>query len=347
MYQVTASSFEDVLNGIYEKKDIRYTGKWLVDTDATKLELRCSQELRDKTQTLTERYKTQFPKRNTSNSPLISVPCLDHLFIRNNKNGYELSYSEFLVSATLSPKEYNLSSNIRDTPLDMGIMGGNEEATPYQCINDSLRGDFPCQYSGTRTIYGMTCEVVSLFPKNGEDKYEYVFGFAQNKGYLPVYIYIKFPGDVVSEAVITDTKEFSGDRWFPMRSVKRLMQSGKTIRTIVYEVNAISIDQHFSKQNFEIILPPNSQVTIAGVDSQWQNVEHEMTVTPDMFIDLHNSCIKFAKEYNAKMTIPPSQIPNQKLNAKFILFRCFLIGVGLCLVLYGIFLKIKQHQSFH
>ena len=338
-YRVVVDSLEEALKGSYKEKNFHFGGKWYVSNDYVRLEQTCDPlvfaDVKKSLDNLQVRKDDQ-TNRETSGAKTISIPCTNRLIIRNNNNGLELSYSELLTCATLSPvKEQNLDSNIESTPFDFGVMGANEVMSPYRCISDCLNGQFTGQYEGAQSVHGMVLEVITLFPENG--KFEHKYGFDPKSGFLPRYVSIKSPNDVILEAVMIDVKEFPDGRWFPIEVVSLTKLPGR-IAGGYYKVEDISVDRKIPDDVFLINIPKNATVTVANVDDQWAKLDEEMTVGPETLEDLRTFCKNFARAYNEErmpFAIEQSAFTYTKL-------RVLSIIIGIAMVVYGLYLMIKK-----
>jgi hypothetical protein len=260
------------------------------------------------------------------------------------KNLYRMSYAEDGQVANIYPGGIREGEyGIEHSPFDMGVMARNEYSSPYRYLQYCIQGRFSGKYEGTQEINGQQLEIVTFSTKTSGNQPSMKFGFDPKQGFLATYIsdYDDRTHEPTYEAFILETKQCSGDRFFPVKSVvvyRELehfrINDGK-YWVDSFEVTELDVDTPPDSNLIQIELPKGTQVTAPSFKSQWMNVEEEaILVTPQEIEQLHQNCIAYGKAYLARRQNPFSNFTEPNLT-RGMWIKAILIVVGLILIVIG------------
>jgi hypothetical protein len=193
---------------------------------------------------------------------VVRVPFSSEEFLDNGSKQFRLSLIG--LHANIS-NEQAPDPGVQLTPFDMGIMGANEVGHPSRLILGSLDKKYYCRADSP--VAGTNTQVIHY--STHPDQYEYVFSFDPAKNFLPVQIRREriTPGPGAEFAVhTTRAEQFSGGKWFPMRSVLIWQHRSEKGPFSVREINVESLtaDTPPPESDFVIDLPAGTNISDGG-----------------------------------------------------------------------------------
>ena len=262
-----ATTVEDALAARFVGKQMTHYGLWLVNGANTRYELLCAPTVKSAVEeALREKRKAIREERSKGRSEsTISVECVDELYLKNDD--YYMSYGPLILSANLFSKETARPVGIRKTPFDMGVIGADEISNPGRFLKDCLGGRFVGRFFGTERIGKAELLVTTVECKGFAD---YKYGFDPNRGYVLAYYASKDnkSGRRYEEAFVTDIKQCSEGRWFPMRSVVISYSDPKAPLAITeFRVVQLDVDHGVAQEEFYLDIAAGTQVSIPGVSA--------------------------------------------------------------------------------
>lgn len=147
----------------------------------------------------------------------------------------------------------NREKNPGITPWNMGVMGPNEKNNPGKLVLEFVQTKKSIELTEGE-VDGTPVLAIKL---TDHDKRQLTFSFDPEGGFLPIHI--DFFGK--SELFITDVKECTGNRFFPMRSCE-LTPNKKTGKVNVREirVTTLDVDSKPDEDLFALQLPSGTRV---------------------------------------------------------------------------------------
>ncbi len=297
-----AATAEEALAGRFIQKEVMNRGRWLVNGPNVLYELLCTPEKTEQT----ERIKKETAERDKKDldsgkqlpdKSVVWVPCVDTLYLRNVS--YSLRYGPSTLAATLFNKTDNDGAGIRITPFNLDFLGPDEYSSPASYFRDARARQWPANFDGTKRINGVDTLIARVGPS-----LEATFGFDPARGYLLVYFsYMNAEsGNAYLEAYVTEARECSGDRWFPMRTVV-IDNPGSSPPFNVKEVTVLELDVDAEPHadRFRLELPAGVHVVKAGGSEaagyDWEEIRHRETMRIDDLAALDKRCVEHGRRY--------------------------------------------------
>jgi len=237
----TAESLDSAVDGQLENVDAETTGVWVVDRDRLRYEL-------IRPQHVVQQEKEQ--------NRLRIVPLR---VVKDSKRG--VYFNEMIHGGTVYHPGHT-GRPLEVTPFTMaGAMGAAAGLDLVRSVRRSLKDDrIWARYEGKRTIDGVPLEMVRFGVTDDDDQSDLVYLLDPARGFLPVQLWIQRPdGTVHSKAVVTDVRQCTGDRWFPMRCVyfrartEDAMQGAGSVT--VFQVTDLNVANRPSDDAFVVTIP--------------------------------------------------------------------------------------------
>lgn len=244
-------------------------GTWVVDSGSTRYELDLDDEV----------YARRFKRMEETGANSMSVPFPDMKFVA--KGPLQLSYSASIGVATVGARDPKRGPMI--TPIDMGIMGFDEQWNPAERIRHALREGATCKLltpAEGRHAGMIVVEVAKASRRaNAKPKGTMILTFDPRRGYFPVEISLCAEGRPPHTSIfVTKLRECRNNRWFPERSVE-IDRSGDGPRCAVREivVTRLELDRPISIDELAVGIPSgvaindgktNGSQFVAGNDFQ-------------------------------------------------------------------------------
>jgi hypothetical protein len=192
--------------------------------------------------------------------------------------GQGIRFSPTLHGGGFRPPDSN-GPQTMITPFDMiGSMGKDERMHPARLIHESFEEDDVSCRVGTEEVDGRDLVVVSHVYPDAVERPRHTFWFDAERGFLPVRMIREFddPKERLVKTVVTEVRECSNGRWFPIRTVKVCFpapdQAEKSIEVFDLRVTELDVDTPPSDDMLAIEIPkgaqlhngvePNSQIAI-------------------------------------------------------------------------------------
>ncbi len=198
-------------------------GTWIVRKDEVKYELEVDptvEQQRVREAIAAETAKTKDTPAKGRVTVALGMKFVSRRVLWNGTNG--MSYTPLMAAGALfRPDERGPSISI--TPFDLvGMMGPDESRHPGSLIAARDKTDgVTCRFAGSDDVGGRNLLVVSYDETSGKQQVRSRYWFDPERGFLPVQMTRQYddPSCTRTKVVVTDVRECSGGRWFPMRSV--------------------------------------------------------------------------------------------------------------------------------
>jgi hypothetical protein len=253
--------------------------------------------------------------------------------------GQGIRFSPTLHGGGFRPPDSN-GPQITITPFDMiGSMGRDESLHPARLIHESFdEEDVLCQVDGIEDIEGRKLVVVSHTYRDSPERARCTFWFDAERGFLPVRMIREYddPKKRLVKTVVTEVRECSNGRWFPIRTVKMGFpapgQAEKSIEVFDLRVTELDVDTPPSGDMLAIEIPkgallhngvePNSQITIQA----------DRRIGVKDFDEL-GECMGIRREerFQEVEQMQPVELSDAPMSAR----RWYLIGGGVAILLAG------------
>lgn len=178
-----------------------------------------------------------------------------------------MRYSPMLSGGGLLPPD-QAGPEINMTPFDLvGMMGRDESRHPGSLIEQSKnRSGISCRFDGTEQVRGRDLLAVTYDDSSGTHNVRSKFWFDPERGFLPVQMTKQSdnPNSIRTKVVVTDVRECSGGRWFPMRSIKILSrgprQPDKELDIFELVVRQLDVDTPPTDKMLAIDIPKGARL---------------------------------------------------------------------------------------
>ena len=154
------------------------------------------------------------------------------------------------------------------TPFDLaGMMGPDERLRPGYLIEQIQESsEIKWRFVGSEKVRGRDLLVVSCDDTSGTDKEHSKYWFDPERNFLTVQRTHHYddPSHVRTKVVVTDVRECSGGRWFPMRTVKILTpgpaQSERELEVFDLTVKELDVDTPPSDEMLALDIPEGARL---------------------------------------------------------------------------------------
>lgn len=188
-----------------------------------------------------------------------------------------MSYTPMLFGGGFLPPDQP-SPGIVMTPFDLvGMMGRDECFHPGNLIEESKkRTGVSCRFAGLELVRGRNLLGVTYDDTSGRYNVHSEYCFDPKRGFLPVQVTKQSENhkQVRTKVVVTDVRECSGGRWFPVRSVKVLspgpVQRDQDLDVFELTARELDVDTPPSDAMLVIDIPKGARLH-NGIDPQSQS----------------------------------------------------------------------------
>jgi len=232
-YEVTygsAQSPKDALAGKVVVRD-KLLGTWVFDGQRERCSLVNEKDRgdREKVDEQRSRPAVAAPPEGPGMATATAMPSTQFI----DDGNIQVSYSPEIRVANVSTAD-NRQANSGITPWNMGVMGAGESMSPGKLILEFVQNRKDVALVGDEMLNGVRALTVKL---TDAEKRTVRISLDTARGFLPIHM--DFSGDF--ELFITDVRQCSGGRYFPMRSCE-LTPNKKTGQVTVREVRVVSLD---------------------------------------------------------------------------------------------------------
>lgn len=236
-------------------------GVWIVRKDQVRHEINLDPTI--EREYLADAYARAAAKADTSDGTIhVSVGrrLVSRKILWDGARG--MSYSAAINGGGLFPPD-TAGPGIGMTPFDLGgTMGPDERIHPGYLIEKSQESsEITCRFVGRERVRGRDLLVVSYDDTSRTDKEHSKYWFDAERGFLPVQRTKQCddPKHIRTKVVVTDVRECSGGRWFPMRWVKILSpgpaQSDRELEVFDLTVKELDVDTPPSDEMLALDIP--------------------------------------------------------------------------------------------
>ncbi len=195
------------------------------------------------------------------------------------------------------------------TPFSMGVMGPGATKTPAWLIDDWLEDGRGIDVRNTKGASGRELVSVRL---NEDAGGHMLYAFDLDRGCLTERIVHQLgsAGSGNMELIITDMRECTGGRWFPMRSVRMdgpVDRPDEQRDVTILEVVDLETDKPPAAEAFAIKVPARSHVNERSDPRTQFYLTEPMTVTPEKLPELLDRAmlqLKRHQDYRAAKAPP-------------------------------------------
>jgi hypothetical protein len=293
----TAPTLEHALRGDSISVAATADGVWIVDSPAVCFDLKCDPALIEQAM---EKAREQLP---ASGGTVAGPPLPSKGFLDDGR--HQLMYSRVLKGGNVFQPD-NRTSGISLGPFDMGAMGVNEAGIPGRVILESFSTSKPAVLEGPLGLVPDGLVSVTVRSTSHEaDSWKRSFVIDPQRGCLPVEIryYGEDGGSLVGLAVMTDAKECTRGRWFPMRSIAVLNPSSvgdtRHVREIV--VTSLDVDTSPPPQEFSIAMEAGSLINDPSVSGSQMAIREPRSINVTELAELSDSLRRRASDRRANV----------------------------------------------
>lgn len=199
------------------------------------------------------------------------------------------------------------------TPLDLaGNMGRDEERHPAKSILKSKEdAAIRCVFRGEERIDGHDCEVIDIdeqiLPGKDGSWHRTVY-FDTERGCLPIKMemWVSTP-DAVTTVRVTDVRECSRGRWFPMRTVKvrrsKGAQADEHLDVTEIKVTQLDLDHRPQRSDFTIAVDGGALLNDNVHRGGQLVIASNRAIGLDDLDELSGHIVKAAERNNSDVTV--------------------------------------------
>ncbi len=300
-----ADTIEDALKGDFHEPTTRIGqteyGLWLVNGEKVRFDLTNDEATLKATREKMRSPEPQDVTPQEDGSNLMSIPGSAHYYLANAE--FTLRYGPVISCVNIANKKVH-QMGIRRTPLDMDTLLKGGIATPAWSIRTALKGEIVpsfdgskhyngrrhVQYDGTEEVNGVRTMAASVGPTPDSMMMKYFLD--PRRGFLPVHHWSRDPrtGEKMLALFITDVKECSGGRWFPMRSVViSNPDSNGPFSVTEFKVTKLDVDNPPPDDQFYVDVAAGTQVSVPK-EPRLVNLKQDERIGLDQLKPLYDRC---------------------------------------------------------
>ncbi len=206
-------------------------------------------------------FKVKPPDPKKKGPTASPIDWTDLNFVASKQGAVD--YAHILNTATL--RDPGTAVRMTDcVPLSMGIMGYHREQSPGSYLKKCDDGLCTFIGIGEKIVDNQPTVGITVVPSNDVDKTEKTFFLDAHQGFLPKqYSYRMggkhFQGEVV-RAYLLEAKRCSGDRWFPIHTVRLMFPDKSPVTVMDIRVTELDVENRPSDVDFEITLPAGTSI---------------------------------------------------------------------------------------
>ncbi len=243
-------------------------GIWVVRQNQVRYELLVDESYIQRARRAALLAQRKDPLRSRQNGPIL---IQTNIKFASEKllwaDGRGIAFSPTIQGGGFSPPD-KVNPQITITPFDMiGSMGKDEKMHPSRLIRDSFtNSEVVCRVDGIEEVDGRKLVVVSHAYVNSKDQPHRRFWLDPARGFLPVQMTSTYddPEQRFVKTVVTEVRECTGGRWFPMRTVKMCFptpaQIEQKIEVFELRVTELDVDKPPTDEMLAIDLPKGSHL---------------------------------------------------------------------------------------